>query len=435
MADISDERRLDAVRELVSQLREQFDINASVKLWDGSLVPLGREVTSQLAITIDSPGVLSSLIRWPSLDRLIQHYAHGRIGIEGGTLIDLGEKFAFKKSGSKLKKLNKRRALGALLPLLFTPAEKPGSTLGFKGDQVGARREKSDNAAFVAFHYDLSNEFYDLFLDPNMVYSCAYFTDWNNSLEQAQQDKLEIICRKLRLRKGERFLDIGCGWGGLVCYAAKNFGVHAHGISLSKEQLAYAEGMIKSLGLEEQVTVEFKSYANLTGTYDKIASIGMAEHIGVANMADYLRIIRSALAKDGLFLNHAISRRGKKRKRKFSKRAEQRALIKYIFPGGELDDLGNTIAAMEAQGFEVHDVEAWREHYQLTTRHWCERLTAKKEEAIALVGEQTYRIWVAYLAGCSLAFSRGTARIYQTLASRSAKGSSPLPPTRADLYK
>ena len=433
MAGISDERRLDAVRELVSQLREQFDIDASVKLWDGSLVPLGREVTSQLAITIDSPGVLSSLIRWPSLDRLIQHYAHGAIGIEGGTFIELGEKFAFKKSRSKLKKLSKRRALRALLPLLFTPAEKPGSTLGFKGDQVGARRDESDDAAFIAFHYDLSNEFYELFLDPCMVYTCAYFTDWSNSLEQAQQDKLEMICRKLRLRKGERFLDIGCGWGGLICYAARNFGVRAHGISLSKEQLAYAGGMIKSMGLEEQVTVEFKSYTDLTGTYDKIASIGMAEAIGVPNMANYIRIIRSVMANDGLFLNHAISCRGKKRKRK-TNRAEQRALIKYIFPGGELEDLGNTIAAMVAHGFEVHDVEAWREHYQLTTRHWCERLTAKREEAVALVGEQTFRIWVAYLAGCSLAFSRGTARIYQTLVVRSAKGPSPLPPTRADLY-
>jgi cyclopropane-fatty-acyl-phospholipid synthase len=161
----------------------------------------------------------------------------------------------------------------------------------------------------------------------------------------------------------------------------------------------------------------------------------MYEHIGIANIDRYFDTVRRLLAPGGLFLNHAISRRAKRRKHRFAARAEQRALQKYIFPGGELDDIGHTIQAMEQRGFEVHDVEGWRDHYAMTTWLWCERLTARQDEAVALVGPETYRIWVAYLAGCSLAFTRGTARIYQTLASRGGKGPAPVPQTRGDLYR
>jgi cyclopropane-fatty-acyl-phospholipid synthase len=193
---------------------------------------------------------------------------------------------------------------------------------------------------------------------------------------------------------------------------------------------------VRRLGLEDQVTLELKDYAQVSGTFDKIASIGMYEHIGLANIPGYMSKVRSLLSEDGLFLNHAISRRARRpswwRRRL---RPEQRAIAKYIFPGGELDDVGHSIAAMERAGFEVHDVEGWRMHYARTCRLWCEKLTAERERAIPLVGEEKFRIWVAYLAGVSLAFSRGTLRLYQTLASKSAKRPPPLPPTRADLYR
>ncbi len=199
-----------------------------------------------------------------------------------------------------------------------------------------------------------------------MQYSCAYFTDWGNALEKAQHDKLEMICRKLRLKPGERLLDIGCGWGGLVCHAAEHYGVRAHGITLSEAQLALARERIAAKGLGDRVTVEIQDYADLTGSFDKIASIGMYEHIGLANIPALFRHrARAAGAENGLFLNHAISRRAKRKKRRFAARAEQRALLRYIFPGGELDDIGHTVAAMEQTGFEVHDVEAWRQHYAL----------------------------------------------------------------------
>lgn len=430
-----DDKYLAAARELASDLGRILDINASVRLWDGTLIPLGSSVTSPLAITIASPGVISSLLRRPTLDRLIRHYAHGQLGLEGGTLIDLGNQFTDGGGRRKLKKLGKRRLVSQLWPFLLGPGLKPERSRDYTGDEGGEGREKAENKDFIAFHYDVGNSFYELFLDPNMQYTCAYYKDWDNGVDQAQLDKMDMICRKLRLRPGDRMLDIGCGWGGLLCYAAENYGVQAYGITLSKAQIEYARAWADRRGLSDRVTFEIRDYADLDGTFDKICSIGMYEAIGVANNDLYFKSVRRVLAPDGLFLNHAISRRAKKKTTRFSSRAEQKALQKYIFPGGELDDIGNTIMAMERAGFEVHDVEGWREHYQRTTRIWCERLTARREEAVALVGEETYRIWVAYLAGCSLAFSRGSARIFQTLVSHNAKGPSPLPPTRADLYR
>jgi cyclopropane-fatty-acyl-phospholipid synthase len=429
------DRRLTAARALAEDLASHLDLDCSVRLWDGSLVPLGRNVASQLAITISSPGVISSLLRRPSLDRLIRHYAHGHLGFEGGTLIDLGSQLGEGGSRKQLRSLNKRRLFTQLWPFLLAPAEKPERSRDYGGDEEGIGRDKAENKDFIQFHYDVGNEFYQLFLDPNMQYTCAYFTDWENTVDQAQRDKMEMICRKLRLKPGDRLLDIGCGWGGLLCYAAENYGIEGYGITLSQAQIDFATRWSEQRGLADKVKFEIRDYADLDGTFDKITSIGMYEAIGLDNIDLYFKSVRRVLAPDGLFLNHAISRRAKKKKSRFSSRAEQRALQKYIFPGGELDDIGHTIMAMEQAGFEIHDVEGWREHYQLTTRIWCERLTARREEAIALVGEETYRIWVAYLAGCSLAFGRGAARLFQTLASHSAKGASPLPPTRADLYR
>jgi len=432
---MSPDKRLDKTRRIVEEIARHLDIDASVQLWDGSRIPLGPNVTSNLAIAVNSPGTLTSLLRRPTLDRLIRHYAHGRIDVVGGSVLDLGKRLGAKETRRQFRKINKRSLLKQAIPLLFGTADKPDASRGFDGDEVGDGAARADEKRNIQFHYDISNEFYKLFLDEAMIYTCGYFTDWSNTIDQAQQDKLEMICRKLRLKPGERLLDIGCGWGGLVCYAAKNYGVQAVGVTLSEEQCGLANETIARLGLQEQVEVRLQNYLHVDEVFDKIASIGMYEHIGVKAYPTYFAKIQSMLAAGGLFLNHGITRRGKRKHKSFSKRPEQRALLKYIFPGGELDDIGNTVREMEIAGFEIHDVEGWREHYAMTTEHWCECLTARKDEAIAIAGPETYRIWVAYLAGCSLAFSRGSARIYQTLAGKNARGPSVLPPTREDLYR
>jgi cyclopropane-fatty-acyl-phospholipid synthase len=379
--------------------------------------------------------VLGSLLRRPTLANLLRQYATGGIDLLGDDLIAFFEVLREKRSRSDYRALRKRELLGAALPFLFARGGPARTPHAYAGDERG--RGRRDEGDFVRFHYDVGNDFYALFLDSQMQYSCAYFQDRRGDLERAQRDKLEHICRKLRLAPGERLLDIGCGWGGLVCHAAANHGVRAHGVTLSPEQAEFARRRVAELGLGDRVTIELRDYADLEGSFDKISSIGMAEHVGIAHLPRYFAKVRSLLRDRGLLLNHAITRRAKRSRRAFARiRPEQRLIKKYVFPGSELDHIGHTLEAMEANGFEVHDVEGLREHYARTTRLWCQRLSARETEAIALVGPERHRLWVAYLAGVSFAFADGSLRIYQTVATKHrAKGPSGLPPTRAHLYR
>ena len=308
------------------------------------------------------------------------------------------ETLRVKNSRQRTRRINKWVLARSLWPFLFVPAEQAKGAPGLARDGHEQQQPGADNRAPIQFHYDLGNDFYRLFLDRNMVYTCAYFTDWENSLEQAQLDKLDMTCRKLRLKPGDKLLDIGCGWGALVCHAAEHYGVTAHGVTLSQAQVDFAEERIRALGLEGCATVELKDYRDVTGQYDKIASVGMVEHVGIANMPNYLKKINSLLPDRGMFLNHGISRPAKKSRRMFKRlRPEQRLLRKYIFPGGELDHIGHTLELIESHGFRVQDVEGWRDHYAVTCRHWCQRLWDRREEATRLVGshdfEYGWRIW------------------------------------------
>lgn len=349
-------------------------------------------------------------------------------------MIAFGEAIRGAKKKPKLKTMKKSILFPAMLPFLFAPGDRGRVKESYEGQCESVAPQVRKDKDYIQFHYDLGNDFYKLFLDSEMVYSCGYFTQSNNSLDQAQFDKLDMICRKLRLEPGERFLDIGCGWGGLICHAAQRYGVQSHGVTLSQEQFEHVQQKIAKLGLKDRVKVELRDYREVEGTYDKIASIGMFEHVGLANMPTYFGKLNSLLRDRGILLNHGIARPAKapgKRRR----RPEQKLIAKYIFPGGELDNIGNTVESIETTQFEVHDVESWTPHYMMTTAHWCQRLSANREAAIRMVGAERYRLWVAYLAGVSFGFHDGVIQIYQVVASKHARrGLSELPLTRADLY-
>jgi len=327
--------------------------------------------------------------------------------------------------------------LRQLWPFLFVAAKKLGAENEYGDDEKGRVESRRSNKDYIQFHYDISNEFYSLFLDPEMLYSCAYFTTQETTLAQAQFDKLDMICRKLRLKKGEKMLDIGCGWGALVCHAAQHYGVEAHGVTLSQTQHDFAQQKIKRLGLQDRVTVELRDYQTLTGSYDKISSIGMFEHIGLENMGKYFGKIHALLRDRGILLNHGISRRAKASKKVWRKmRPEQKLLQKYIFPGSGLDSIGHTVDLLQVAGFEIHDVEGWREHYAKTCKIWHDALVSNREQAIEHVGPEKYRLWLLYLAGVAIAFAQGSTHVYQVVASKhAARGFSELPLTRKDLYE
>jgi len=272
-----------------------------------------------------------------------------------------------------------------------------------------------------------------------MVYSCGYFTDEGQSLDAAQEAKLDHICRKLRLQPGERLLDIGCGWGGLVIHAAEHYGVDATGITLSEPQAALARERIAAAGIEDRCRVEVRDYRELPAgtTFDKIASVGMVEHVGHARLGTYFTEAHRLLAPGGLFLNHGIVR-APAASLSLPARLLWRPgafIDRYVFPDGELIPLGEMISQAEEAGFEARDAEALREHYALTLRHWVRRLEGHHDEAVRLVGEETFRVWRLYMAASAHRFATARLNIVQTLLAKpDTAGKTRVPLTREDLY-
>jgi cyclopropane-fatty-acyl-phospholipid synthase len=294
------------------------------------------------------------------------------------------------------------------------------------------RRRNRDN---IAHHYDVSNAFYRLWLDERMVYSCAYFRDEDDTLDAAQLAKLDHICRKLRLAPGERLLDIGCGWGGLVFRAAERFGARAKGITLSQNQYDYVNEEIRRRGLAGSVEVELRDYLDLAedASYDKVASVGMFEHVGVARLTSYFRKIYGVLKPGGIVLNHGITHSMLGAHGLGSGIGD--FVERYVFPGGELTHVSNVMAAMAAAGLEAFDAEALREHYARTLWHWTERLEANGDAARREVGEERFRVWRIYMAGSAHAFDRGWLSLWQLTAGKPhSDGRLPHPLTRDYLY-
>jgi cyclopropane-fatty-acyl-phospholipid synthase len=425
------DKRVALLRKFLEHLRSNLNLEIGFVLWDGSTVPDDLPADA-LAISIADAGAVASLLRRPNIETLLNLWVTARLDLRGGTFFDLASRRPKIRGRNLLRSLDRGLAFRTALSYLTAPAGGPRPLDAFKGDRGG----RASNRQNISHHYDVSNAFYALFLDPAMVYSCAYFTDWDNDLATAQRDKLEMICRKLRLRPGETFLDIGCGWGALVCHAAKEHGVHAHGVTLAEEQFRLAQENIARAGLQDRVTVELIDYADLNRSFDKIASIGMFEHVAIQKQSAYFSTIQRLLNPGGLYLHHAITRPAKATDKAFRRhKPEYTAMTRYIFPGAEVAHIGMSIADLERHGFEAHDVEDWREHYQRTCRHWHDRLLANFPAAIDEVGSVKARLWLIYLAGCSLAFERNSIRVYQTLASKRRRGAAGLPPTRADLYR
>jgi cyclopropane-fatty-acyl-phospholipid synthase len=311
-----------------------------------------------------------------------------------------------------------RRAARQLLPRI-------------RGKQHSLERDRRA----VTFHYDVANDFYRLWLDPRMVYSCAYFISQDDDLDVAQECKLDYLCRKLRLRPGQRLLDIGCGWGALVIHSAKHFGVRAEGLTLSEPQAEWARARIAETGLINEATIDLRDYRETASDgsqlYDAIVSVGMAEHVGREKLVDYFSAAHRALTPGGVFLNQAIGEgvvaRPDNRDGSF--------IEQYVFPGGDIPPLPIMLRAAESAGFEIRDVENLREHYALTLRHWLRRLEMHHAEALSFVDEATYRVWRLYLAGSAHGFRRGHIAVYQTLLAKlDSSGQTKLPLTRDDWY-
>lgn len=288
-----------------------------------------------------------------------------------------------------------------------------------------------DRAA-VAFHYDAPNEFFRLWLDDRMLYSCAYFHSEYDDIDSAQTAKMMYLARKLRLKRGQRVLDLGCGWGGLAIFLARHCDVNVLGITLSHAQATYATDRVALAGLGDKVTIRECDYRDLKEeeAFDAVVSVGMAEHVGLKNLPAYFKTGYNLLKPGGIFLNHAISEGVRLPHEKGPS-----FIHKYVFPDSEIPPLSTVARTAESAGFEIRDVENLREHYVLTLRRWVQRLEKSHETAIDYVSEPSYRVWRLYMAGCAHGFERGSFAIYQTLLSKpDANGKAHLPLTRGDWY-
>ena len=386
---------------------EESGLRLAVRLWNGASAGAPQP---QVTITVRSPLALAALGR-PTAGALAARYVEQQIDVEGPIreIVGLGTALA-------------GAADGASPP----PAQGPFRWV---------RHTRLFDSHAIRSHYDVSDDFFGCWLDRRRVYSCAYYRRADDTLEIAQEQKLDHICRKLRLAAGERFLDIGCGWGGLVLWAAERYGAQALGITLSRNQHDYARARIRELGLEGRCEVRLLDYRDVPEErpFDKIASIGMFEHVGRDNLPAYFGKIARLLRPGGLVLNHGITHNTPGQRGLGSDIGE--FIGTYVFPGGELTHISAVMEALSAQGLECWDVESLRPHYARTLWHWVERLEANRDAALAAVGEKLYRIWRIYMAGSAFGFERGWMSVHQVLAGKPlAGGALELPQTRDYIY-
>ncbi len=386
-------------------LKRQYKIPLSLELWNGSRVDLAETPTVHLKL---KSVTAARLLMKPTMANLGEAYIEGEI------------------------------ELGGAIEEIVRIADQLASTTGEPQPQGGApnwlaRHTRRTDRKAIEYHYDVSNAFYQCWLDPQMVYSCAYFRTGSEDLATAQTAKLDHVCRKLMLKPTDRLLDIGCGWGAMVIHAARHYGVRAVGITLSNRQYELARERVAQAGLADRIDIRLQDYRDVQdGPFDKISSIGMFEHVGLKNLGSYFQIVASLLRTGGIAMNHGIT----------ASDVESNGvgygvsdfIDRYVFPDGELPHVSLAIRELSRAGLELVDVESLRRHYALTCEHWSKRFEAALPRLSALAGERQTRIWRIYLAGCAMGFQRSWMNIHQLLAVKGDAEAAGLPLTRDHMY-
>ncbi len=411
----------DALERIVGR-----DLPIAIEAYDGSRIgPADAAAT----ILVRSPDAIRRILTAPGELGLGRAYVVGDIDLEGDIFLALTALRArlprIRIGPSQALALGSLVGLDGLRPLPPPPEE---------AHLTGRRHSRERDAAAISHHYDVSNRFYELVLGPSRTYSCALWARPEMTLEQAQEAKLELICRKLGLHEGMRLLDVGCGWGSMVMHAARRHGVSAVGITLSREQASWAEKAVSESGLAGGVEIRLQDYRDVRdGPYDAISSIGMFEHVGRRNLSLYFHRLRALLAPGGRLLNHGISRPARRssasgRGPATPARLSRNSFIdRYVFPDGELHEVGAVVSTMQAAGLEVRHLESLREHYARTLRAWVGNLEGHWDEAVREAGAPRARVWRLYMAASALNFERGRTQVHQILAVRPDRGRSGMP--------
>ncbi|RQZ12427.1 class I SAM-dependent methyltransferase [Burkholderia sp. Bp9031] len=391
----------------INRIRTEMNLPVRVTLRTGNSYDLGQFDTPKVQLRVNDMKAIAAFLN-PSLDSLGEAYVQQSVDIDGkiADIVDMAYKLSSLSGGE------------------------PGFAAKVFKRFSHTRKEDKES---IQYHYDVSNDFYQLWLDKRMVYSCGYFEDGSETLDAAQEKKIDHILSKIRLQRGQTLLDIGCGWGALVIRAAQRFQARCMGVTLSEKQYEMARQRVIDAGLSDLVEIRLQDYRDVRGTFNRITSVGMFEHVGRDNLQQYFEVIHTLLADDGVAMNHGITSTAPDSGD--SPMGGGSFIDKYVFPAGELPHLSLALRAMQSGGLEALDVENLRRHYVKTLENWTERFEAHSERIRKMVGESRYRIWRVYLAGSAQAFSLDNVSIYQIVCQKSQRPAGTIPWSRRYMYR